>query len=79
MRQVVLFVNSLKRFNARHGTPKLFISDNARSFIGPEVQYYISYGNIDRNFMDLSLWWGGFWECLVQMVKRSMRTILQKN
>ena len=72
-------VNSLKRFNARHGTPKLFISDNARSFIGPEVQEYISHANIDWNFMDLSPCRGGFWERLVQMVKRSMRKILQKN
>ena len=41
------FVNSLKRFIARQGTPKLFISDNAHSFVGPEVQDYISHGNID--------------------------------
>ena len=74
------FVNSLKRFIARHGTPKLFISDNACSFIGPEVQDYISHANIGWNFiLDLSPWWGGFWECLVQMVKRSMRKVLQKN
>ena len=45
------FVNSLKRFIARHGTPKLFISDNARSFVGPEVQDYISHANIGWNFI----------------------------
>ena len=73
-------MNSLKRFTARHGTPKLFISDNARSFIGPEVQNYISHANIGWNFiLDLSPWWGGFWERLVQMVNRSMRKVLQKN
>ena len=57
------FVNSLKRFIVRHGTPKLFISDNDGSFVGPEVQDYISEANIDWNFiLDLSQWWGGFWE-----------------
>ena len=56
------FVNSLKRFIARHGTPILFISDNTRRFIGHEVQDYISHASIDWNFiLDLSPWWGGFW------------------
>ena len=74
------FFCSLKGFIARHGTPKLFISDNTRSFIGPEFQHYIPHANIDWNFiLDLSSWWGGFWERLVQMVKRFMRKILQKN
>ena len=74
------FVNSLKRFIARHDAPKLFINDDGRSFIGPEVRDYISHANIDWNFiLDLSPWWGGFWERLVQMVKRSMRKVLQKN
>ena len=79
-RCVKSFFCSLKRFIARHGTPKLFISDNTRSFIGPEFQHYISHANIDWNFiLDLSAWWGGFWKHLVQMVKRYMHKILQKN
>ena len=74
------FVSSLKRLIARHGTPKLFVSDNARRFVGREVQDYISHANIDWNFiLDLSPWWGRFWERLVQMVKCSMRKVLQKN
>ena len=46
-----LFVNKLKRFIARHGTTKLFISDIARKFIELEVQEYISHANIDCNLL----------------------------
>ena len=61
------FVNTLKRFIARHGTRKLFISDNGCSFIGPKNQDYIFHANIDWNFiLDLSPKRGGFWEHLVQ-------------
>ena len=75
------FCKWFKKINiARHGTLKLLISDNACSFIGPEVQDYTSHANIDWNFiLDLSPWRGGFWGRLIQMFKRSMRKVLQKN
>ena len=75
------FCKWFKKINiARNGTLKLLISDNACSFIGPEVQDYTSHANIDWNFiLDLSPWRGGFWGRLIQMLKRSMRKILQKN
>ena len=34
------FIRSLKRFISRYGIPKLFISDNAKSFVGQELTGY---------------------------------------
>ena len=74
------FVNSMKRFVSRHGIPKFFISDNGKNFIGPEVKEYIRFLNTDWDFiLEHSPWWGGFWERLVQLVKRTLRKILKKN
>ena len=30
-------------------------------------------------YLEHSPWWGGFWERLVQLVKKSLRKILKKN
>ena len=73
-----LFVNSIKRFVSRHWIPKFFISNNWRSFIGPEVKKHIRFLNTDY-ILEHSPWWGGFWKRLVQLVKRSFRKILKKN
>ena len=74
------FIKSLKRFISRHGIPKLFISDNARNFISQELKDYISYLNLEWEYiLESSPWWGGFWERLVQMVKRCMRKVLKKS
>ena len=35
------FVRNLKRFISRHGIAKMFISDNAKCFMGPELTSFI--------------------------------------
>ena len=74
------FVNSKKQFASRHSIPKCFISDNRRTLIRPEVKEYIRFLNTEWNYiLERAPWWEGFWERLVQLVKRSLRKILKKN
>ena len=74
------FVRSLKRFVSRRGIPKLFISDNAKCFIGKELKCYLNLIHTDWQYiLERSPWWGGFWERLVQTVKRSLRKVLKKS
>ena len=75
----MVLVNSLKRFISRRGVPIFFISDNAKCFIGPELKKFLKFHNIDWQFiLEVSPWWGGFWERMVQTVKRSLRKILRR-
>ena len=68
-------VNSLKRFT-RRSVPKLFISDNAKYFIGPELKTFLKSHNIDWQFiLEVSPWCGGLWERMVRTVKISSRDI----
>ena len=55
------FVRSFKRFiTRRHGIAKMFISDNAKSFIGPELTSFIHKIEIEwRYILSASPWWGG--------------------
>ena len=74
------FTNCLKRFISRRGTPKLFISDNAKCFLGPEVKKFLSKKKCSWEFiLEKAAWWGGFWERLVQTVKIALRKILGKS
>ena len=55
------------------------MSDNGTCFKNEEV--YLSEELIQMNIswkfiVAASSWWGGFWECLVQFVKRSLRKTL---
>ena len=53
------FVRSLERFVGRRGIPSLIISDNGKTFKGPEVRNYIASKNIKWQFIvEKSLWWG---------------------
>ena len=73
-------VNSLKRFIARRGVPKFFVSDNAKCFIGPETINFLKIRGIDWKFiLEVAPNWGGFWERMVQTVKRPLRKILKKS
>ena len=68
----------MKRFASHHGILKCFISDNGRNFIGPEVKEYIRFLNTEWDYiLEHSPWWRGFWERLVQLVKRSLQKILK--
>ena len=72
------FICALKRFISRRGIPNLIISDNGTCFKNEQVRFSeeLTRMNISWKFnIAASPWWGGFWERLVQSVKRSLRTI----
>ena len=75
------FGNCLRRFISRRGIPKLFISDNAKCFVGTELKKFAEMYDIEwRYIMEVSPWWGagGFYERMVQIGKRPMRKILRR-
>ena len=73
-------VRSLQRFKSRRGIPRLIITDNAKCFKGSSFKKYIQNEGIYWEFiLERSPWWGGFWERLVQSVKRPLRKILKKS
>jgi len=78
------FLQALRRFVSRRGKPHVIYSDNGTNFIGAERALV----NVDWNVVFASAatqrirwkfsppsaaWWGGWWERLVQMVKRILR------
>ena len=82
------FICSLRRFSARHGTPQRIVSDNSKTFKSankillalqkaPEVQQYLSVSHIEWTFiLEKAPWWGGFYERIIQSVKRCMRKVI---
>ncbi len=73
------FVRSAKRFFSKFDVPRMFISDNATCFTGPELTKYLQLeGSTWQFILQASPWWGGFWERLVQSTKRCLRKCLGK-
>ena len=82
------FVNCLRRFCSRRGTPNLLISDNAKTFKATDkvlkklcesdkVQHYMTERRITWKFiLERSPWMAGFYERLVGSVKRCLRKVL---
>ena len=82
------FKQTLKKFTARRGTPSLMVSDNAKTFEAtakwlkklyrdPTVQHFLQENSIRWRFnLSLAPWWGGFFERLVGLVKRTLRKVL---
>ena len=82
------FLNCLRRFCARRGTPELINSDNARTFKStakllkslardPEVATYLQSSRIEWRFnLELSPWQGGHFERLIGCVKRCLRKVI---
>ena len=70
-------VEILRRFIARHGAPDSVGSDHGTNFVSETVQNFASSRNIDWKFtIEAAPWMGGFWERLVQSVKRPLRKVL---
>ena len=70
----IAFVRSLKRFIGRRGISNVYISDNAGCFSGPELKSFLQQINAQWTYiLQASPWWGGFWERLIQSVKRCLR------
>ncbi|CAL8117960.1 unnamed protein product [Orchesella dallaii] len=83
------FKNSLRRFIARRGRPTIIYSDNGTNFQGcsnqfkrvnwTQVQKYARCKEITWRFNPpTAAWWGGWWERLVGVVKRSLKRVLGK-
>ena len=82
------FVNCLRRFCARRGTPVRIVSDNAKTFkatskllhellTATEVANFLVSKRITWRFnLDRSPWWGGAFERMVGSVKRCLRKVL---
>ena len=86
------FIEALRRFIAVRGAPSLIYSDNGKTFegasklvaktlngnpndISPKEEF--SNLNIQWNFIPpRSPWWGGFYERMVQVVKKSLKRVL---
>ena len=53
---------------------------NAKCFTGRELKDYLSTLSTSwRYILEVSPWWGGFWERMVQVVNRRLRLILSKS
>ena len=84
----IAFIRCLRRFIARRGTPVSITSDNAKTFKkadkelaelfkGTKLEELLTTVRIKWNFiLERAPWWGGYYERMVQLVKRSLRKIL---
>ena len=73
------------RFTSRCRLPPTLVSDNAKTFKGSskevqkiarskEVMRYLPNNGVTWKFIvEQASWWGGFWERMVQSVKRCLR------
>ena len=64
---------------ARCGNPRLFIGDNFKSLKSLEVKKFLRKLRIKWSFiLEKSLWWGGFYERLIAIVKSSLKKVVGK-
>ena len=82
------FINCLRRFCSRRGTPRLINSDNAMTFKAADqllkklannhtFEDFLQYRRIKWKFnLPLSPWWGGYFERMVGCVKCCLRKVL---
>ena len=70
---------AVRRFISRRGTPSCFISDNFKTFKSVEIKRFISNLGIKWKFiLERSPWWGGFYECLVGLVKSCIKKVISR-
>ncbi|XP_071038610.1 uncharacterized protein, partial [Parasteatoda tepidariorum] len=81
------FLQSFRRFIARRGRPKIVYSDNGTNFLGAnnaltnidwaQIAKFSTVQKIQWKFNPpTAAWWGGWWERLIQLVKRILRKVL---
>ena len=85
------FQRALKEFVARRGSPQLMVSDNGRTFIATKkwlktlrkdenLSSYLMEQGIQWRFnMSRAPWWGGFFERLIGIMKRSLSKVVGKS
>ena len=70
-------MRALKRFQARRGIRQFIISDNGKAFKDSTVKSYIvENSTLWKLITERTPWFGGFYERLVQSVKRCLRKTL---
>ena len=70
---------AIRRFASRRGLPKVFHSDNAKTFVGADVQLRKYFGHCSphwRYLVPRAPWWGGYYERLVGSVKSALKRSL---
>ena len=79
------FLQSFRRFASRRGLPSTLLSHNAKTFKAGckevktivrshEVQRYLSSNRVTWKFIvERPPWWGGFWQRLIQSVKKWLK------
>ena len=84
------FKRALKEFVARRGTPKIMISDNAKTFKATrnwlealknddDVNNYLANHSIKWQFnLSRAPWWGGFFERLIGVMKTALSKAVGK-
>ena len=82
------FIRCLKRFTARRGIPKQFISDNVKTFKATAqyldavfkddlVQVHLAKLGVTWRFnLERAPWWGGAFERLVRSTKRCLKKVI---
>ncbi|GBM69388.1 hypothetical protein AVEN_131552-1 [Araneus ventricosus] len=81
------FLQAFHRFVARRGKPSIIYTDNGTNFVGAyNALASIDFNKVSRQGADEriiwkfippgALWWGGWWERLIGMMKRVLRKIL---
>ena len=71
-------IRALKRFFSRKGFPSLFISDNFKTFKSAVLKTFLRENLVEWEFiLELSSWWGGFYERLVKLVKDALRKVIK--
>ena len=85
------FLLAFRRFTSRRGLPATLLSDNAKTFKSAskevvkiaraqEVLHYMANNGVTWKFIvDKAPWWGGFWERLVQTVKRPLKKVIGRS
>ena len=85
------FLLAFRRFTSRRGLPVTLLSHNARTFKSAskdivkisrakEVTHYMANNGVTWKFIvERAAWWGGFWERLIQTVKRTLKKVIGRS
>ena len=74
------FIDSLRRFIARRGCPRVILSDNGFAFVAKETQEFAVERNINWKFnVAAAPWTGGFFERLVACVKNCIKKTIGRS
>ncbi|XP_011060729.1 PREDICTED: uncharacterized protein LOC105149775 [Acromyrmex echinatior] len=83
------FLEAFRRFIARRGRPTVVYSDNGKNFVGArnllqkinwrKVFQYCALNEITWHFNPPSVvWWGGWWERLIRLLKDLLKRTLKR-